>query len=70
MAHQSSSIAHLAAAHPEQSHRLYTSSLTAPTENLEEAISDLDNFLHLFPNHTQAQQTKQQLQAALKPISK
>jgi hypothetical protein len=67
---QKNAFALLAAAHPEQSHRLYTSSLTAPTEYLEAAITDLDNFLHLFPNHTQAQQTKQQLQAALKPISK
>jgi hypothetical protein len=65
---QKNAFALLAAAHPEQSHRLYTSSLTAPTEYLEAAITDLDNFLHLY--HTQAQQTKQQLQAALKPISK
>jgi hypothetical protein len=53
----------LLAAHPEQSHHLYTSSLTAPTEYLEMAITDLDNFLHLY--RTQAQQTKQQLQAAI-----
>jgi hypothetical protein len=48
----------LAAAHPEESDRLYTSSLTAPIERLQMAIDDLDNFLHLFPDHTQAQQVK------------
>ncbi len=56
---------HLAAAHPEESDRLYTSNLTAPLEWLQMAIDDLDDFLHLFPDHTQAQQVKQRLQGAI-----
>jgi tetratricopeptide (TPR) repeat protein len=56
---------HLAAAHPEESDRLYTSNLTAPIEWLQMAIDDLDNFLHLFPDHAQAQQVKQRLQGAI-----
>ncbi len=56
---------HLAAGHHEESDRLYTSNLTAPIEYLQMAISDLDDFLHLFPDHTQAQQVKQLLQGAI-----
>jgi hypothetical protein len=56
---------HLAAAHPEASDRLYTSNLTAPIEWLQMAIDDLDDFLHLFPDHSQAQQVKQLLQGAI-----
>jgi hypothetical protein len=29
------------------------------------AIDDLDDFLHLFPDHTQAQQVKQLLQGTI-----
>jgi hypothetical protein len=47
---------HLAAANQAESDRLYTTTLTAPKEWLEMAISDLNNFLHLFPDHSQAQQ--------------
>jgi tetratricopeptide (TPR) repeat protein len=56
---------HLAAAHPEESDRLYTSNLTAPIEWLQMAIDDLDDFLQLFPDHSQAQQVKQLLQGAI-----
>jgi tetratricopeptide (TPR) repeat protein len=56
---------HLAAAHPEESDRLYTSNLTAPIEWLQMAIDDLDDFLQLFPDHPQAQQVKQMLQGAI-----
>jgi tetratricopeptide (TPR) repeat protein len=58
---------HLAAAHPEESDRLYTSNLTAPIEWLQMAIDDLNDFLHLFPEHSQAQQVKQLLQGAIQP---
>ncbi len=71
---------HLAAGHHEDSDRLYTSSLTAPMadgrsetiEWLQMAIDDLDDFLHLFPDHSQAQQIKQLLQGeieATQPIA-
>jgi hypothetical protein len=66
---------HLAAAHPEDSDRLYTSNLTAPmTDGRSQTIEwrpmailetrgcandDLDDFLQLFPDHPQAQQVKQ-----------
>jgi hypothetical protein len=56
---------HLAAAHQEESDRRYTSGLTAPTEWLQMAIDDLDDFLQLFPDHPQAQQVRQQLQGAI-----
>jgi tetratricopeptide (TPR) repeat protein len=56
---------HLAAAHPEESDRLYTSNLAAPIEWLQMAIDDLDDFLHLCPDHSQAQQAKQLLQGAI-----
>jgi hypothetical protein len=56
-------LALLAATHPEQSHRLYTSHLTAPTEWRPMATIDLDDLLHLY--HTPAQQTKQLLQVAI-----
>jgi tetratricopeptide (TPR) repeat protein len=56
---------HLAAAHPEESDRLYTINLTAPIEWLQMAIDDLDDFLHLFPDHAQAQQVKQLLKGAI-----
>jgi hypothetical protein len=59
------SLYHLAAAHPEESNRLYTSNLTAPIEWLQMAIDDLDNFLQLFPDHPQAQQVKQLLQGTI-----
>jgi hypothetical protein len=36
-----------------------------PKEWLEMAISDLDNFLHLFPDHSQAQQVRAKLQGAI-----
>jgi hypothetical protein len=39
---------HLAAAHPEESDRLYTSHLTAPIKHLDEATTDLHDFLHLL----------------------
>jgi hypothetical protein len=56
---------------PDQSTHLYQTGLaTAPTWATRMARRDLLDYLHLFPNHPQAQQTKQQLQAALKPISK
>jgi hypothetical protein len=58
---------HLAAAHPEESDRLYTSNLTAPIEWLQMAIDDLDDFLQLFPDHSQAQQVKQLLKGAIGP---
>ncbi len=58
---------HLAAGHHEESDRLYTSNLTAPIEWLQMAIDDLDDFLHLFPDHPQAQQVKQLLQGAIQP---
>jgi tetratricopeptide (TPR) repeat protein len=56
---------HLAAAHPEESDRLYTSNLTAPIEWRPMAIDDLDDFLQLFPDHSQAQQVKQLLQRTI-----
>jgi hypothetical protein len=56
---------HFAAAHPEESDRRYTSNLTAPIELLQMAIDDLDDFLHLFPDHSQAQQVKQLLQGTI-----
>jgi hypothetical protein len=59
------SLYHLAAAHPEESDRLYTSNLTAPIEWLQMAIDDLDDFLQLFPDHPQAQQVKQLLQGTI-----
>jgi tetratricopeptide (TPR) repeat protein len=59
---------HLAAAHPEESDRLYTSNLTAPIEWLQMAIDDLDDFLHLFPDRSQAQQVKQLLQRSIEAI--
>jgi hypothetical protein len=45
--------------------RLYASNLTAPIEWLQMAIDDLNDFLHLFPEHSQAQQVKQLLQGAI-----
>jgi tetratricopeptide (TPR) repeat protein len=56
---------HLAAANQAESDRLYTTTLTAPKEWLEMAISDLDDFLHLFPDHSQAQQVRSMLQEAI-----
>jgi hypothetical protein len=58
------SLYHLAA-HPEESDRLYTSNLTAPIEWLQMAIDDLDDFLQLSPDHSQAQQVKQLLQGTI-----
>jgi tetratricopeptide (TPR) repeat protein len=58
---------YLAADHPEESDRLYTSNLTAPIEWLQMAIDDLNDFLQLFPDHPQAQQVKQLLQGAIQP---
>jgi regulator of sirC expression with transglutaminase-like and TPR domain len=49
----------------EESDRLYTSGLTAPTEWLQMAIDDLDDFLQLFPDHPQAQQVRQRLQEVI-----
>jgi hypothetical protein len=56
---------HLAAANQAENDRLYTTILTAPKEWLEMAISDLDDFLHLFPDHSQAQQVRAMLQGAI-----
>jgi hypothetical protein len=56
---------HLTAANQEESDRLYTNNLTAPKEWLEMAISDLEDFLHLFPDHSQAQQVRVMLQWAI-----
>jgi hypothetical protein len=56
---------HLAAANQAESDRLYTTNLTAPQEWLEMAISDLEDFLHLFPDHSQAQQVRAMLQGAI-----
>ncbi len=56
---------HLAADHHQESDRIYTSNLTAPKEWLEMAIADLDDFLHLFPDHSQAQQVRAKLQGAI-----
>jgi tetratricopeptide (TPR) repeat protein len=56
---------HLTAENQEESDRLYTTNLTAPKEWLEMAISDLDDFLHLFPDHSQAQQVRSMLQEAI-----
>jgi hypothetical protein len=56
---------HLATANQAESDRLYTNNLTAPKEWLEMAISDLEDFLHLFPDQSQAQQVKAMLQGAI-----
>jgi hypothetical protein len=64
---------HLAAANRAKSDRLYTTNLTAPQEWLEMAIletrgfanSDLEDFLQLFPDHSQAQQVRAMLQGAI-----
>jgi hypothetical protein len=56
---------HLAAANQAESDRLYTTTLTAPKEWLEMAIGDLDDFLQLFPDHSQAQQVRAMLQGAI-----
>jgi hypothetical protein len=64
---------HFAAANQAESDRLYSTTLTAPKEWLEMAIletrgfanSDLDDFLHLFPDHSQAQQVRAMLQGAI-----
>jgi hypothetical protein len=67
------SLYHLATANQAESDRLYTTTLTAPKKWLEMAIletrgfanSDLDDFLHLFPDHSQAQQVRAMLQGSI-----
>lgn len=41
-------------------------SLNASPKNIREAIRDLDNFLTLFPNYTQAEKMRDLLQTALR----
>ncbi|MBE9029422.1 tetratricopeptide repeat protein [filamentous cyanobacterium LEGE 11480] len=47
----------------------YQKALSAPIERLQEAIQDLDDLLNLFPDHPQAPQIKQLLQAEIKQRS-
>jgi tetratricopeptide (TPR) repeat protein len=56
---------YLASSNPIESQNLYSSSLDAPIGYIETALRDLNDFLHLFPDHPQAQQVKQLLQGAI-----
>ncbi|HEX6387691.1 MAG TPA: tetratricopeptide repeat protein, partial [Anaerolineae bacterium] len=47
-------IYHLAAGNAATAEQLYNEALIAPPTYLREAIQDLDDFLHLFPEHSQA----------------
>jgi tetratricopeptide (TPR) repeat protein len=58
---------HLAAEEAEQAERFYREALSsaAPPPRVLEAMHDLEDFLHLFPNHTQAQAMHNMLQKYL-----
>jgi tetratricopeptide (TPR) repeat protein len=53
---------HLAAGHALQAEQIYSQNLQAPVGFVRAAVSDLDDFLHLFPDHTQAQEMRTLLQ--------
>jgi len=64
-------IYHLAAGHVEEAESLYRKALThsIPAGNLREAGNDLDDFLHLFPDHPQAKAMRDLLQQHLDETS-
>jgi tetratricopeptide (TPR) repeat protein len=58
---------HLAAGEAEHAERLYREALSgaAPPHRVLEAMHDLEDFLHVFPNHVQAQAMRELLQQHL-----
>ncbi len=55
---------HLVAGHEHEAEQLYQSGAAAdvPEERIRVAINDLTDFLHIFPEHTQAQAMRALLQ--------
>ncbi len=56
---------HLAAGHTQDAERLYHEGIQAPENFIREAITDLDDLLRLFPDHSQAQTIRAFLQERL-----